>query len=545
MFFSTFAAVYNRLLTLNTINEINMVINKNENKNDIYLWLYRLSKFEKKFRINDKHLLTVFCKVREPHIDRKNLLDEFRKVGVAKTCSLIACGGELDNDLTMEEVYNFLTTLQFIPSKNHHLIRHFKTILHRCNEHTLFCLITIIRNTRKNKKLLTKRKNLCLFKHFVGGRKGSLEEEIKRDLNMITPGKPVECMLAQPCKSFDAIDYDILCVEIKYNGERVQLHKVNDGQIACFKRNLNLNQKCSNMYGTIMRALHHVDDIILDCELMGTCPDTYHLIVFDILYLNGKSLMNEELSKRKEIMRDVLRYDDTTVRCIEYVVCENKDLVEEWVREMLRKEAVEGVVIKHWNGVYESKKKKWFKIKSCYFKNVCSADLVVVGGWYGAKDSLSIYLVAAPFYDYEHDKWMFLPVSKVKFSKNNYEHYMKPYKLHDCDWLVNDEHLRKLGKIPDMVAKEPLIMPVWEMEGDFIRSNKSWSWGSVTHNYVSIRLPRFIRVRDDKSYEQSNTIFDLNLLASISNKSFDYPDLYQFFLSDNNIKNMSIDSKSL
>lgn len=105
---------------------------------------------------------------------------------------------------------------------------------------------------------------------------------------------------------------------------------------------------------------------------------------------------------------------------------------------------------------------------------------------------------------------MFLPVSKVKYSKNNYEEYMEPYDEQRCDWLVVDEHLKSLEKIPDIIATDPLRMPVWEMEGDFIRSENIWKWGSVTRNYVSIRLPRFIRVRDDKTYKQANTILIYN-----------------------------------
>nr|QNN89494.1 DNA ligase [Pieris brassicae granulovirus] len=102
-----------------------------------------------------------------------------------------------------------------------------------------------------------------------------------KNINMveyIKPGKPIESMLAQPCKSFDSITFKEMCIEIKYNGERLQLHKFGD-KITCYKRNLNVNQKCNSLTNVIKRVLRHVNNVILDCELVGTCFNDYQLIV--------------------------------------------------------------------------------------------------------------------------------------------------------------------------------------------------------------------------------------------------------------------------
>nr|AUF81970.1 DNA ligase [Cryptophlebia leucotreta granulovirus] len=558
MLFSEFADVYNDLMKLTTVNEISTYINKTVShmRNELYLWLYVMSTFEKKFKINDKHLLTVFCKLKEPHIDRKNLQDSFKVHGVAQSCSIVVDLGTSSCQLTMNDVYNFLNSLLKIPSKSFFLMKQFRYIVEKCDKKTLFCLINLIRNTNKNKKLQTKKRNLYLFRQ-VFGRKGSEEmnilmEELKQNtlntiknnvsVENIKPGKPIEPMLAQPCKSFDSITFKEMCVEIKYDGDRMQVHKF-DGKITCYKRNLNEYQKCENLKVIIANTISHVENVILDCEVINNSE----IIVFDLLYLNDRCLINEPLCNRKQLLSDVMRYQNSIFKCIEYILSEDKHLVESWVKEVLCLEndndtsILEGVVIKHWNGVYEPKRKKWLKLKKNYFKNVCSADLVVVGGWLNNKkggEKITIYLVTAPFFDYEHKKWMFLPVSKVKFSKLNYEHLMEPYSSETCDWLVNDEHLKMLNKVPDVVAKNPLCMPVWEMEGDFIHSDNAWIWNNVSHNYVSIRLPRFIKVRDDKTYKEATTIFDLQLLSSITNNSFNYPNLYEFFVKDN-IKNYS------
>lgn len=119
MLFSTFADVYDKLVALTSINEINSFINKNvlhENKNGLYMWLYLISTFDKKFKINDKHLLTVFCKIQEPHIDRKNLQEAFKTFGVAQTCSTIVKVDQHESTLTMSDVYTFLKNYKlFLP----------------------------------------------------------------------------------------------------------------------------------------------------------------------------------------------------------------------------------------------------------------------------------------------------------------------------------------------------------------------------------------------------------------------------------------------
>lgn len=545
MLFADFADVYDAIASMTSLNEINRRINDFAgDKSELYAWLYLVSTFDGKFRVNDRHLLTVFSKLREPHIDRKNLQDAFRAQGVARTCAAVAkLDDAMPSSLNMNDVYLFLQTLQELPSKSAFLLRHFQDILPRCDEKTLRCLINLIRNTNKTRRSMTKKRKLYLFRQ-VFGRGGfekadvlsddlKSERHVLKNMNVIRPGQPVEPMLAQPCKSFDVICFEEMCVEIKHDGERVQLHKM-DNKIVCYKRNLNVNQRCETLADSIRCALRSVESVVLDCELIGSGPDTYQLVVFDVLYLDGRCLTHEKLKTRRNVLNLIVEENDR-ITLIESVVSEDRETVEMWVKSLLGSDKIEGVVIKNWNGIYEPKKKKWFKVKRSYFNNVCSADLVVVGGWEGEK-RITVYLVATPFYDHKLEQWMFLPVSKVKFSKNNYEQYMEPYDPEKCDWLVVDQRLRSLGKIPDMVAKDPTSMPVWEMEGDFIRSDDVWRWNDISRNYVSIRLPRFIRVRDDKDYRQASTIFDLQLLSTITDNTFRYRELYEFYLADH-IKN--------
>ncbi|AAS82628.1 ORF110 [Agrotis segetum granulovirus] len=547
MLFSEFADVYDALINLSSLHEIAACINDAQKKievgaDELQVWLYLLLTFEQKSKINDKHLLTVFCKLQEPNIDRRNLQEAFKVYGVAQTCSSII-KQEQKCTLTMLEAYNFLLELQNMPTKSSALLKHFKSISEKCNVAAMKCIVNLIRNSGRNKKLILKRKNLYLFKQMFG--KKNMEEmdammekiyhcKSFECLRKCVPGQPVEPMLAQPCKSFNNIDFKKMCIEIKYDGERIQLHKF-DRTITCYKRNLNISSKCDRLVPIIERVLRNVENIILDCELVGESEENYYLVVFDIIYLNGKCLIGKRLEERKRILNQVLEYGEERMFLIQSIISEDKEDVVSYVKTFLKENQVEGVVVKDCNGLYEPKRKKWLKIKKNYFRNVCSADLVVVGGWKKEEHKrIIIYLVATPFYDCKNQKWMFLPVSKVKIAKHNLEHYMTDYSETGCDWLVNNEYLKRLNKIPNMIAKDPFSMPVWEMEGDFIRNAQNlWCCGDIVSDYVSIRLPRFIKVRDDKSFKEASRLLDLKLLCCISNKNSNYTELNNFYLQDN------------
>ncbi|ABQ52053.1 ligase [Spodoptera litura granulovirus] len=530
--FAKFVNVYEQIMKLNTINEIVNHLKHVQklqklSSDEMNMWLYFLLSFNQKCRINDKHLLTIFCKIEEPHIDRLNLQNAFKRNGVSETCSqVIKC--EYPNTLTLTEAFEFYNGLKILPTKCAVLIEHFKKVVYKCDRRSLKCLIDLVRTNCRNKKILCKKRNLYVFRQ-VFGRKNV--DHVRYNIQMITnrsndephcPGKPIDPMLAFPCKSMDKIIFNTACIETKYDGERLQVHKFNN-QIVCYKRNLNIHYKHSPLVIFLHKALHRVDNVIIDCELMNCkLSDSMYLMVFDIMHCNNVSLMDKSLLERKQILHQAIEPNDR-VLLSEYVLCKSNEEIVTGVNYMLSLD-IEGVVIKDAEGAYEPKRKKWFKVKKSYYQNVCSADLVVVGGWKSEHDRrIIIYLVACPVYNYETGKWMFLPISKVKIAKHNLEHYMKPYE--NDDWLLVDDHFRNLNKIPNLIAKDPLVMPVWEIQGDFIRSD----------NYVSIRLPRFIRVRDDKNFLQATRLFELKVLCEILNNQNLLQDsvLIDCFLGDN------------
>lgn len=73
-------------------------------------------------------------------------------------------------------------------------------------------------------------------------------------------------------------------------------------------------------------------------------------------------------------------------------------------------------------------------------------------------------------------------------------------------WLICKKSL-----IPDMIAKQPEKMPVWEITGaEFSKSDVHTADG------ISIRFPRITKQREDKSYKEATNVKELNQLYEAS-----------------------------
>jgi bifunctional non-homologous end joining protein LigD len=93
---------------------------------------------------------------------------------------------------------------------------------------------------------------------------------------------------------------------------------------------------------------------------------------FDLLYLDGRSLLNVPLESRKQLLRSVLRPGDRRVRFADHVVTEGIAFLE-----AARAQQLEGIIAKHRRSIYEPGKRSrtWLKVK------VRPEQELVVGGW--------------------------------------------------------------------------------------------------------------------------------------------------------------------
>lgn len=170
--------------------------------------------------------------------------------------------------------------------------------------------------------------------------------------------------------------------ERKFDGIRLLSYKRGD-DVRLYSR----NRLPQNMPAVAAAVAHlPVQDVILDGEVTWDGHSAYH--VFDILWLNGKSVTSLPLEERRRLLRDL-----PFTAPMERVAI--VDDVEPW--ERARTEGWEGVIAKRRGSPYEHRRSKhWLKMK-CEL-----SQELVVGGFtdpQGARVGLGALLVG--YYDSE------------------------------------------------------------------------------------------------------------------------------------------------
>ncbi|KAJ1671074.1 ATP-dependent DNA ligase Cdc17, partial [Spiromyces aspiralis] len=116
----------------------------------------------------------------------------------------------------------------------------------------------------------------------------------------LTPGIPVKPMLAHPTKSISEIldrfeNIKFTC-EFKYDGERAQVHQIEDGRCMVFSRNLeNTSVKYSDIVDAAKSyAKPQTSSFILDCEAVAWDREKQCILPFQILTTRKRKDVREE-----------------------------------------------------------------------------------------------------------------------------------------------------------------------------------------------------------------------------------------------------------
>ena len=311
--------------------------------------------------------------------------------------------------------------------------------------------------------------------------------------------------------------------EEKYDGERIQIHK--DGRrVAAFSRRLS---NITSQYPAIMEAARtHIKAkaAILDGEVVAykggkILPfqrlmqrrrkyevEKYQseipaaVFLFDILYLNGKSLLKLPYPERRKLL------EKTVTPCREVhlagrFVSPGFSKIHPFFKRCVKR-GLEGVIVKSTaqDSVYEPGKRSWLwiKWKPEYAEGMRDTfDLAVVGS-YAGKGSRSGHFGALLCALYNRKKKRFETFTKVGAG----------YK--DADFQELEKRLKKyrVSKKPANVEITSAMEPdayyrpglVLEVLGSEITKSPSHSSG------LALRFPRFLRVREDKSPADATTL---------------------------------------
>lgn len=325
--------------------------------------------------------------------------------------------------------------------------------------------------------------------------------------------------------------------QYKYDGFRVQIHK-NGDEIRMFSRNL---EDMSNMFPELIegaRTQIKVKTAILDTEALAYQPESEEFLpfqettkrrrkhnieevaktlplkafVFDILYADGKSLIDEPQSKRMEVMKEIVKAGDILLPSPGKVLDDAKEL--QLMLEDAISRGLEGVVIKKVDSPYEAggRNFNWVKLKRHSAGELHDTiDCVILGYVYGKgkRTAFGAGALLVGVYDKENDE--FVSVTRIGTG------------LSDDEWRSIKERTHGLESDHKPARVNSLIVPsVWvkpeiviEVLADEITRSPMHTAGAVLEEDkkepgYALRFPRLVSFRDrDKKPEDATSVKEL------------------------------------
>ena len=357
----------------------------------------------------------------------------------------------------------------------------------------------------------------------------------------ILPFVAIKPMLASPENGvqgiFNRIGEQKMSCEYKYDGERAQIHFVRtpqDGKVKVkiYSRNSENN---TTKYPDIIAAINEcidssVESCILDAEVVAIDPVSGKIqsfqylqhrgrkdvrldqvkipvcvVLFDIIYLNGMSLLDESLRQRRAKLfgSGLFREVPSKWKFVEYLDSNDTTEIDAFFQRALAF-GTEGLIVKLLDdeaGYIPCKRSfSWLKLKKDYMEGlVDTMDLVPIGAYHGKGKRTGVYggfLLAC--FDKETETFQSICKLGTGFSDDQLEALSAS--LQD---IVQDDPLPfyryDTKDVPDVWLRPT---KVWEVRAaDLSVSPRHYAGFDrvVEGKGIALRFPRFIRERDDKA----------------------------------------------
>ncbi|MCK4477413.1 ATP-dependent DNA ligase [Candidatus Bathyarchaeota archaeon] len=328
---------------------------------------------------------------------------------------------------------------------------------------------------------------------------------LKLELEVFRPVKP---MLAQTAATVaEALEEHDgqTALEYKLDGARIQIHKSGNA-VKIFSRRLKDVTESLPEIVELIQSEVKANEAILEGEVIavgknGSPMPFQHLMrrfrrirkiqftaekipvklyLFDALYINGQSFINETYTQRRKKLTNVIR----TIPLTKQIVTQNIRVAEKFLEEAIEA-GHEGLMAKRVDSLYTPgvRGKRWFKIK----KVLEFLDLVIVAAEYGygrRHGWLSNYYLAAR----DIKSGELLIVGKTFKGLTDAEIIRMTQRLKEL--TIKDERY-KIIVVPKIVV---------EVAYNEIQRSPKYKCG------MALRFARITRIRDDKNLEEGDTI---------------------------------------
>ncbi|HEY8110646.1 MAG TPA: ATP-dependent DNA ligase [Candidatus Nitrosotenuis sp.] len=344
---------------------------------------------------------------------------------------------------------------------------------------------------------------------------------------------PIRPMLAERIKSAKEAGEKLgkeFAAEYKLDGERIQIHLGGDKVVLFSRRLENITSHYPDIVENITKALK-TEEIILEAEAVAINENTGEFLpfqelmhrrrkynidrtvskypitvnLFDIMYLNGKDLLNSTYEERRKKLEDVST-ENEFVKLVPKIIARSENEVEDFLENGINA-GCEGLMLKVLDAPYRAgaRGSNWLKLKREYRNELGdSLDLVVIGAFFGKgrrtgrygtlllstynqeKDTFeSICKVGTGFTDENLDQFYQILSSKVTLKKNpRIESGMEPDVWFEPELVI------------EIVASEITLSPVHTCAKDIVRKGSG----------LALRFPKFTgKIRDEKAPEDAST----------------------------------------
>ena len=356
----------------------------------------------------------------------------------------------------------------------------------------------------------------------------------------VTVGKPIRSELCERLPNPEKVieKLKVVDVQYKYDGFRVQIHK-NGNQVWMFSRNL---ENMTHMFpelieGTLKQIKAHT--AILDTEALAYSPESEEFLpfqettkrrrkykieetakllplkafVFDILYKDGKSLIDKPLTERIAVLKNTIKEDGILIATKNQTVKDAKTL-SLFLEDAISK-GLEGVVVKRLESPYVAggRNFNWVKLKRHSSGELHDTiDCVILGYIFGRGKRTAFGAGALLVGVYDDKKDEFVTVSKIGTGLTDDE-WREIHKRAD---KIKVDH--KPARVNSLITPSVWIKPdiVIEILADEITRSPIHTAGAeiskegVKEPGYALRFPRLVSFRSsDKKAEDATTIHEL------------------------------------